>query len=92
MVNLTSKIEWHDLRIAPDDIPEDGENVLVTVELLDGARRTQADVYLKTNDDGRYFWYTRTYIREQKIFEEAAVWYEVVAWAYYPDPYCKYWY
>ena len=90
MVNLTSKIEWHDLRIAPDDIPEDGENVLVTVELLDGARRTQADVYLKMNDDDTYIWYTRTYIRDRKTFEEAAVWYEVIAWAYYPDPYCRY--
>lgn len=91
MVNLATKVEWHDLRIAPDDIPDEGENVLVTVELLDGTRRTQADVYLKLDDD-TYSWYTRTYIRDRHIFEEAAVWYEVVAWAYYPEPYCKYWY
>ena len=30
MAIYKSRIEWHDLRIAPDDIPEEGEDVLVT--------------------------------------------------------------
>ena len=47
MAIFKSRIDWHDLRIAPDDIPEDGEDVLVTVELLDGTRKTRAKVYLK---------------------------------------------
>ena len=86
MAIYRTRVEWHDLRIAPDDLPEEGEEVLVTTENIEGARRVQANVYLKTGKDDRYFWCTLVRDLKSGRMEEAAVWYEVIAWAYYPDP------
>jgi hypothetical protein len=88
VINATYRIEWHDLRIAPYDLPDEEENVLVTVENLEDGRRVLADVYLKELNNGDYCWCTK----DPETKEEIMVWYEVVAWTYYPKPYCKYWY
>lgn len=89
MTIITTRVEWHDIRIDPEDYPEEGEEVLVAVELLDGTRKTRANVYLKELSNGRYCWCERVYDKHTKQFEEAMVWYEVIAWAYYPEPYMK---
>ena len=87
MAIFKETIEWHDLRIAPDDIPEEDEDVLVTVENYEGARRVVANVYLKNLENDTYAWYTKAQIVPGRGFlEEVMVWEEVVAWAYYPAP------
>ncbi len=92
MAVYKSYIEWHDLRIAPDDIPEEGEEVLVTKENYEGTRRVVANVYLKWLQNGAYCWCTMApdddYSSEDRIeiVEETMVWDEVIAWAYYPKP------
>lgn len=91
-MNITGSIEWHDTRLAPDDIPDFGEEVLVTIETFDGGRRTLANVYLKEMDNDRWCWCQKVCDQTRHITEEVMVWYEVVAWAYYPDPYCRGWY
>ena len=53
-------IEWHDVRQDPDDVPEEGENVLVTIENYEGARRVVANVYLKNLSNEQYAWETLT--------------------------------
>lgn len=93
MAYLTTDIEWHDVRIDPEDLPAEEEPILVTIELLDGRRVTWLDVYLryasgpKELDDleNTYFWVTRG-INEFNKIEETQVWYPVVAWAYPPAP------
>ena len=87
MAIIKSTVEWHDLRIAPDDMPDAEEEVLVTIETLDGDLKTRANVYFKELDNNTFCWCEKVYNRESKCFEEAMVWYEVVAWAYYPSPY-----
>lgn len=89
MAIFKSRIDWHDLRIAPDDIPEEGEDVLVTVELLDGTRKTRANVYLKELENDTYCWCEKVWSSSSHMYEEAMVWYEVTAWAYYPEPCLK---
>lgn len=86
MAYLTTDIQWHDLRVDPDDLPENEEQILVTVELLDGRRVTWLDVYLKDVGDGTYFWVTKAMNEFDKI-EETQLWYPVVAWAYPPPPF-----
>lgn len=83
------RIDWHDIQIAEDDLPEPGEEVLVTVAGIDGNLRTKADIYLKELDNGEACWCQKVYIRERKCFDEAIVWEPVIAWAYYPAPYVK---
>lgn len=61
----------------------------MTVELLDGTRKVQADVFLKETRDDRYCWCTTFFDRERRTVEEIALWYEVIAWAYYPDYYVR---
>jgi len=86
MALYTGKIEWHDLRIAPDDLPGTEEPILVTIETLGGERRTWVDVYLKETYDDRAMFVTRCPDEYGRI-EETAVWYPVIAWAYPPDPF-----
>ena len=89
MATYRSRIDWHDLRISPDDIPEEDEEVLVTKENFEGTRKVVAGVYVRELSNGTYSWYT--YIRDPETsrMEEAMVWDEVVAWAYYPDPHIE---
>lgn len=86
----STKVQWHDLRIDPEDIPEDQEEVLVTKESFDGARRVAANVYLKTLENGDYCWCTLVKDNTTGRMEETMVWEEVVAWAYYPSPHVIY--
>ena len=83
---------WHDLRIDPDDLPDDLEEVLATIENFSGTRRVLSGVYLKPrfNDAGEledYCWCIRAPNERTRIVEETMLWYPVIAWAYYPDPY-----
>ena len=90
-MNIWTKVEWHDLRIAPDDIPEPGEELLVTVERFDGSRKVEANVYLKELTNGRTCWCYKAFDKVTECFEKTSVmiWYEVVAWAYYPGAYMR---
>lgn len=90
MAIYKSRIEWHDLRIAPDDIPEEGEDVLVTKENYEGTRKVVANVYLKILENDTYAWCTLTRDVQTGQMEETMVWDEVIAWAYYPKPHCVY--
>lgn len=83
-------IGWHDVRIDPDDIPEEGENVLVTIENHEGTRRVVANVYLKNLRNDQYAWVTLTRDIQTGRMEETMVWEKVLAWAYYPNPHPVY--
>lgn len=89
MATYRSRIDWHDLRIAPDDIPEEDEEVLITKENYEGARKVVAGARVRELTNGTYAWYI--YIRDYEThkMEEAMIWDEVVAWAYYPDPHIE---
>ena len=89
MAYLTTKMEWHDVRVDPEDLPGEEEPIVVTVELLNGERVTWLDVYLKYNANGVYFWVTKA-LNEYGKLEETQVWYPVVAWAYPPPPFAFY--
>lgn len=82
---LTTPIEWHDLRVHPDDLPGEGEPIIVTVETFTD-RLTWLDVFMKEESAGEPHFYTRT-INEYGQLEDTAVWYPIVAWAYPPPPY-----
>lgn len=79
-------IGWHDLRIDPDDTPDEDENVLVTIENHEGTRRVVANVYFKKLWNGQYAWTTLTRDIQTGKMEETMVWEKVLAWAYYPNP------
>ena len=83
---LTTEVEWHDLRVDPDDLPSEGEPILVTVETFTG-RATWMDVEYSEESLGKPIFYTRVINPETNIVEKQAVWYPVIAWAYAPDPY-----
>lgn len=89
MAIVWSQIEWHDIRISPEDMPDEEEDVLVTVENLDGSRRTRANVFWKEAPNGDVIWYEHVWSQETHRYEDAILWYPVIAWAYYPDPYIR---
>ena len=84
----TTTIEWHDLRIDPDDLPGNGEPVIVTLEGLDVMqyekdRMVWLDVTLQEDESGDgHQWITRD---AQNL--PCPVYYPVIAWAYPPEPY-----
>lgn len=84
---IHTKVGWHDLRWDPEDLPEEGESILVTQETVDGVRRVASNVYLKNLDDDSYCWCTRIWDPYTHQTEETMLWETVVAWAYYPPPY-----
>ena len=79
-------VEWHDLEIAPDDLPEAESPVMITVETLDRQRMVWLDAYLKETEDDRTIFCTTGRNEFTGEPEECAVWYPVVAWAYPPEP------
>lgn len=81
------KIEWHDLEIAPEDLPGAGEPIIATVEMTDGERRVWLDTYLKELDNDKVIFCT-TCKTDYGTTEECAMWYPVIAWAYPPEPLC----
>lgn len=84
---IATKTEWHDLRIDPDDLPGEEEPVLVTLELIDGDRTVWSNAFYRYNcikEDNT--WYTYA-MNEAEVIEETPIWYEVIAWAYLPEPY-----
>ena len=85
MALLTTDVQWHDLRIDPDDLPGEGESILVTVETFMD-REVWLDVFTKEESAGELNFYTKVR-NEYGIIEDQAVWYPVVAWAYPPPPY-----
>ena len=78
----TTTVEWHDLRIDPDDLPGNGEPVLVTLEGLDVIsqgkdRMVWLDVILQEDSSGDgYQWVTKD---DQNL--TCQVYYPVIAWA-----------
>ena len=80
-------IEWHDLILAPHDLPEENEEILVTTENFDGERRVRSDVRYKELTNGNPSWWM--YVIDTKSFrlEKTFLWERVIAWAYLPDPY-----
>ena len=88
MTIFTSDVTWHNLINDPDDLPEEGEPFLVTVETFLG-RQTWLDVHLKYGDQGKPIFYTFA-VNNDGEPEESVIWYPVVAWAYPPDPFDYY--
>ena len=87
MALLTTPIEWHDLRIDPDDLPGAEEPILVTIEdVIKEDRYVWLDVYLKETEDDTVIFCTKA-VNEYGQIEETMVWNKVVAWAYPPPPY-----
>lgn len=84
----TTETEWHDLRLDPDDLPSEGEPIIVTVETFMD-RATWIDVFMKEETIGEPKFYTKVMNEYGKI-EDQAVWYPVVAWAYPPPPFNYY--
>lgn len=78
--------EWHVLSIDPDDLPAEGEPILITIENVNGERRVWIDAYLKRLDTDDFCFCT-TCVNEFGQPEETMVWYKVLAWAYPPDPF-----
>lgn len=79
-------IEWHDLILAPYDLPEVNEQILVTVETISEERKVCTDIYLgKTPNDNHFWW--RYVISPEGVLEKTSVWEEIIAWAYLPNPY-----
>jgi hypothetical protein len=79
---LKSEVEWHDLRMDPEDLPSAEEGVFVTIETLDGEKRVWGDVFY--NDDAEC-WCTFCQ-NDLGYFERTMVWYPVIGWAYNPSP------
>jgi len=86
IVLLKTDVEWHDLRMDAEDLPGEGEPVIVTIESISGERLVWHDVYFKYNDFREPCWCTAA-LNEYGWPEETVVWYPVIAWAYYPEPY-----
>lgn len=86
MALTKTAIEWHDIRVDPDDIPSPEDPVMITVEHLDGSRAVWLDAYISETDDG-YQFVTQQFDSYSGVFGQCVVWYPVIAWAYPPDPY-----
>lgn len=88
MALYKTEVEWHDLRIDPDDLPGNGEPILVTLDGLDVSnygrdRLVWNDVTLMDDESGDgYQWVTKD---DHNAF--CPVYYPVIAWAYLPEPY-----
>lgn len=83
MTRLTSKIEWHDLRWDPDDLPSPNEEVIITVESLNGEdRKVLGKASWLYDHNGNPGWTCL-----DKDIGNYPIWEPVIAWAYYPDPY-----
>lgn len=85
MALYTTETEWHDLRLDPDDLPDDGEPILITVETFLN-RQTWIDAHMKYADGGKPIFYCNA-VNEDGFPEESVVWYPVIAWAYPPEPF-----
>ncbi len=85
----TPSIQWHDLRMAPYDLPEPYEKVLTTSESISENRRINTEVYFHYTDPDEYDygWFMKVFNPKTGSMEEVNFWEEVVAWAYLPDPY-----
>ena len=83
------RIFWHDLRLAPYDLPEENEEILTTVETISGERKTHMDIFLRYLDKNQYNygWVIRLFDPESHQNTECIFWEEVIAWADKPDPY-----
>ena len=86
MALYRTDVEWHDLRIDPEDLPSEEDTIIVTVETFIG-RQTWLDVFMREETAGEPIFYTTSYNAATRVMEECAVWYPVVAWAYPPPPY-----
>jgi hypothetical protein len=83
-----SEIEWHDIRVDPDDLPGNGDPIIVTLESVDGSRLVWLDVVLQDDPSGDgYQFVTQQFDAYSGIFEKTPVWYPVIAWAYPPEAY-----
>lgn len=89
MALYRTELEWHDLKIDPDDLPDEEDPILVTVEMPhDGTRSVWIDAFLKNyNDSDRYLFCVHHYEPLTGKMEYVPVWYKVVAWAYPPEPF-----
>lgn len=89
----TVTMEWHILQHDPDDLPEELEPVIVTVESVSGERKTFADILMKRDEhDNPVFFYEGVNLDkwQQLQPEEIMLWEPVIAWMYLPDPFTYY--
>ena len=83
-----SSIIWHDLRLAPYDLPEENQQIITTIETVNGDRIVHTDIFIKYLDDSQYnYSWIIKYINSQGIVEDTIFWEEVIAWAELPIPY-----
>ena len=86
---VRERIEWHDLRIAPYDLPDPNEPILTTTESVSEIRTVRTDIHFEYVDDDEYnfIWYRQALNPTTGEIEDTIFWEEVVAWAYYPKLY-----
>ena len=83
-----SSIVWHDLRLAPYDLPEENQQIITTIETVNGDRIVHTDIFIKYLDDSQYnYSWIIKYVNSQGIVEDTIFWEEVIAWAELPIPY-----
>ena len=83
---MKNSIEWHDLKKNPKSLPLPNEPVLITAKL-----KSENDSKEELKTYGDVFYYTRkngTSVWLDNIGDDPLDWYyDIIAWASYPDPY-----
>lgn len=86
MALYATDVNWHSLQIDPEDLPEEGEPIIVTVESFLG-RNVWLDAFIKNDEFGNPAFYTKVVGNDGIAVEDQEIWYKVVAWAYPPEPF-----
>jgi hypothetical protein len=86
MALYATDVEWHSLQIDPEDLPEEDEPILVTVESF-MQRLVWLDAFIKKDKFGNAEFFTKVVGDDGKSIEDQEIWYKVVAWAYPPAPF-----
>ena len=84
MALYATDVEWHSLQIDPDDLPEEDEPIMVTVESFMG-RNVWLDAFVKPDEFGNMAFFTK--LVDDDGAKDQLIWYPVVAWAYPPAPF-----
>lgn len=87
MALYATDVEWHSLQIDPDDLPEEDDPVIVTVESILGSRQVWLDAFIKEDELGNPAFFTKIHGEDGHSIEDQKIWYKVVAWAYPPAPF-----
>ena len=86
MALYATDVEWHSLHIDPDDLPEEDEPIIVTVETF-MQRQVWLDAFVKNDEFGNPEFFTKVVGDNGISIEDQPVWFKVVAWAYPPAPF-----